>query len=109
MRTLTAITSITIMAVLLITMAVTNIAKADVYVRGHYRSNGSYVQPHYRSNPDGIRSNNWSARGNVNPYTGKVGTRRYGAGNLSNIEFLENKPTNLPYTWEMIENNGMMR
>ena len=52
-------------------------AYADVYVRGHYRSNGTYVAPHYRSNPDGYSSNNWSSQGNVNPYTGKVGTRRY--------------------------------
>jgi hypothetical protein len=32
------------------------------------------VQPHYRSSPDGSRLNNWSTRGNVNPYTGKPGT-----------------------------------
>ncbi|MFC1594103.1 hypothetical protein ACFL38_02125 [Candidatus Omnitrophota bacterium] len=50
------------------------IAKADVYVRGYTRSNGTYVSPHYRSNPDGIGSNNWSCCGNVNPYTGSVGT-----------------------------------
>ncbi len=50
-------------------------AWADVYVHGHYRSNGSYVQPHYRSNPDGNFSNNWSTYGNVNPYTGHMGTR----------------------------------
>ena len=51
-------------------------AFADVFVQGHLRSNGSYVQPHYRSNPDGNVSNNWSTYGNINPYTGKVGTRR---------------------------------
>ena len=49
-------------------------ADADVYVRGHYRSNGTYVQPHYRSDPDGNPYNNWSTKGNVNPYTGKRGT-----------------------------------
>ena len=46
---------------------------ASVYVRGHFRSNGTYVQPHYRSSPDGIRFNNWSCCGNINPYTGKRG------------------------------------
>jgi hypothetical protein len=46
---------------------------ADVFVNGHFRNNGTYVPPHYRSNPDGIRSNNWSYRGNTNPYTGKRG------------------------------------
>ena len=48
-------------------------ANADVYVHGYTRSNGSYVQGHYRSNPDGIRSNNYSYHGNVNPHTGSVG------------------------------------
>lgn len=52
-------------------------AFADVYVNGYYRSNGTYVQPHYRSDPDGYKWNNWSSRGNVNPYTGKVGTRSW--------------------------------
>lgn len=47
----------------------------DVYVEGYYRRNGTYVQPHYRSAPDGDPSNNWSSRGNVNPYTGSIGTR----------------------------------
>ncbi len=46
------------------------------YVRGHYRSDGTYVQPHYRSNPDGNPNNNYSHKGNVNPYTGKRGTQR---------------------------------
>lgn len=53
------------------------IANADVYVRGHYRSNGTYVAPHYRSDPDGYRGNNWSTYPNINPYTGKRGTIRY--------------------------------
>ncbi len=48
---------------------------ADVYVKGHYRSNGSYVKSHYRSSPDSSRNNNWSTQGNTNPYTFKAGTR----------------------------------
>lgn len=46
----------------------------SVSVHGYTRSNGTYVSPHHRSAPDGSFSNNWSTRGNVNPYTGKVGT-----------------------------------
>ena len=45
----------------------------DVYVRGHYRSDGTYVQPHYRTAPDSNPFNNYSSRGNINPYTGKRG------------------------------------
>jgi hypothetical protein len=47
----------------------------DTSVGGYIRRDGTYVQPHYRSAPDGDRSNNWSTRGNVNPYTGQPGTR----------------------------------
>ena len=45
-----------------------------VAVRGYYRSNGTYVPPHYRSAPDGSVYNNYSTKGNQNPYTGKSGT-----------------------------------
>ena len=47
---------------------------AQVSVKGHYRSNGTYVQPHYRSSPNSTKADNWSTRGNVNPYTGRAGT-----------------------------------
>jgi hypothetical protein len=50
---------------------------ADQYVHGYTRSNGTYVQPYYRSSPDNTVTNNFSYRGNVNPYTGAVGTNRY--------------------------------
>lgn len=50
-------------------------ASAQVYVHGYTTKNGTYVAPHYRSSPDGNVLNNWSTRGNVNPYTGQVGTR----------------------------------
>ena len=49
------------------------IADARVRVKGYYRKNGTYVQPHYRSDPDSSRFNNWSIKGNYNPYTGKRG------------------------------------
>ncbi len=54
---------------------VASFALADVPVRGHYRSDGTYVQPHHRSDPDGRFDNNWSTEGNVNPHTGKHGTK----------------------------------
>ncbi|MEQ1843871.1 MAG: hypothetical protein ABL994_25990, partial [Verrucomicrobiales bacterium] len=46
-----------------------------VHVEGYYRSDGTYVQPHMRTKADGRIDNNWSTKGNVNPYTGKVGTK----------------------------------
>jgi hypothetical protein len=46
---------------------------ADTYVNGYYRKDGTYVNGHYRSNADGNRYNNYSTRGNTNPYTGQQG------------------------------------
>lgn len=48
-------------------------AFADQSVRGYYRSNGTYVQPHYRSSPNSTRNDNYSTRGNTNPYTSQPG------------------------------------
>ncbi|MDF2788263.1 MAG: hypothetical protein K0S80_1361, partial [Neobacillus sp.] len=49
---------------------------ASVHVDGYFR-NGKYVEPHFRSNPDGDFYNNWSTYGNINPYTGIEGTKKY--------------------------------
>lgn len=46
-----------------------------VSVKGYYKANGTYVKPYIRSNPDGVFGNNFSTKGNVNPYTGVVGTK----------------------------------
>ncbi|MDQ7251018.1 hypothetical protein [Dongia sedimenti] len=77
-----------LLALFALLMMVATATAQDVYVDGYYRSNGTYVQPHYRSAPDGDSSNNWTTRGNVNPYTGAVGTRNpdssFGGGNYGN-------------------------
>ncbi len=44
-------------------------------VKGYYRSNGTYVQPHHRNGPNHTQYDNFSTKGNVNPYTGKEGTK----------------------------------
>ena len=47
----------------------------SVHVSGYERANGTYVQPYERTSPNSTRSDNYSTKGNVNPYTGKAGTR----------------------------------
>ena len=52
--------------------------KAEAYssrVRGYYRSSGTYVQPYYRTSPNSYKFDNYSYKGNYNPYTGRYGTR----------------------------------
>jgi hypothetical protein len=47
-----------------------------VVVRGYTKSNGTYVAPHVRTAPDSTPANNWSTKPNVNPITGKEGTKQ---------------------------------
>lgn len=47
-----------------------------VTVQGHTRSDGAYVASHQRTAPNSTQSDNWTTKGNTNPYTGKAGTRR---------------------------------
>ena len=48
---------------------------SHVHVNGYFTSRGTYVQPHYRTAPNATMLDNWSTRGNVNPYTGQAGTK----------------------------------
>lgn len=58
---------------------------ADARGRGgggsHFRSGyikpstGTYVAPSYATNPNRTQFDNYSTKGNVNPYTGAAGTR----------------------------------
>ena len=63
-----------IAAILLAFLALPAFA-ADTSVRGYTRKDGTYVQPHMRSAPNSTTQDNFSTRGNVNPYTGQIGTR----------------------------------
>jgi len=45
------------------------------YQSGYLRSNGTYVQPTYKTNPNGTNLDNYSTKGNYNPYNGNTGTR----------------------------------
>jgi opacity protein-like surface antigen len=64
-----------LLGVLAALMFASSAEAADHYVRGYYRSNGTYVAPHYQTNPNGTTSDNYSTRGNYNPYTGAPGTK----------------------------------
>lgn len=44
-------------------------------VKGHVTKDGTYVPPHVRTSPNGTKLDNYSTKGNVNPYTGKEGTK----------------------------------
>lgn len=48
-------------------------AQSDVFVNGYSTKNGTYVQPHFRTAPNASMFDNYSTKGNFNPYTGKPG------------------------------------
>ena len=50
-------------------------SRSDHSVTGYTRRNGTYVQPSHAKNPDSTKNNNYSTKGNLNPYTGKYGTK----------------------------------
>ena len=49
----------------------------DVWVNGYTRSDGTQVRGHYRSAPNNTVRDNYSYRGNRNPYTGNTGSNSY--------------------------------
>lgn len=51
-------------------------AVEDHRVNGYVKKNGTYVAPHMQTNSDNTQRNNYSAQGNINPYTGKAGTKK---------------------------------
>lgn len=62
------------MALMAVLLAVAGQAIAADRVQGHVRKDGTYVQPYYRTSPNETARDNYSTRGNANPYTGRQGT-----------------------------------
>ncbi|HUZ93316.1 MAG TPA: hypothetical protein VMU57_00230, partial [Edaphobacter sp.] len=48
---------------------------SPVHVRSTVTKRGVYRTAHVRTAPDRTQRNNYSTKGNMNPYTGKAGTR----------------------------------
>ena len=49
---------------------------ADHDIKGYVKKDGTYVAPAHATNPDSKTTNNYTHDGNVNPYSGKVGTKK---------------------------------
>ncbi|HZZ10930.1 MAG TPA: hypothetical protein VFE79_09555 [Paraburkholderia sp.] len=64
---------IAVLAVLLAAGITT--AYADSYVQGYSRRDGTYVDGYRRTEPNSTRNDNYSTRGNYNPYTDEEGNR----------------------------------
>jgi hypothetical protein len=44
-------------------------------IKGYTKKDGTYVAPSHATDPNKSKGDNWSTRGNTNPYTGKDGTK----------------------------------
>lgn len=45
------------------------------HVKGYTKRDGTRVNSYDRTSKDGTKADNWSAKGNINPETGKIGTK----------------------------------
>lgn len=92
------------LSLLMVIMSAFSTANADQYVSGYYRNNGVYVQPHHQTAQDGNLYNNYTTRGNINPYTGEPGTvepfptsqQRYNAPRTPSASSILNRAINSP-------------
>jgi hypothetical protein len=89
--------TILIAAIVGISLAGASAAKADVWVNGYTKRNGTVVAPYVRSNPDRIQENNYSYPGNSNPYTGRVAPNTGGYGTTVPVVPMYQAPGYRPY------------
>lgn len=45
-------------------------------VRGYAKKNGTYVKPHWKSSSNSTKLDNYSNKGNANPFNGKKGNKK---------------------------------
>lgn len=65
-----------IIVILALASAFSAPAIADQYVKGHIKQDGTYVAPYVRSSPNNVQYDNYSTKGNTNPYTSERGSQR---------------------------------
>ncbi len=63
--------------ILLTILVLSGMLFADQFVQGHFKKDGTYVNSHHRSSPNSTKRDNFSTYGNVNPYNGREGTKKY--------------------------------
>jgi len=51
--------------------------KKTINVKGYFKKDGTYIAPYKRTKTNGYNLDNFKAKGNYNPYTGKIGKKIY--------------------------------
>ena len=57
-------------------LAFPNGVDARTRIKGYVKRSGKYVAPHFRTDKNKTKKDNWSTKGNRNPYTGKKGYKK---------------------------------
>jgi hypothetical protein len=60
--------------IVILALSLSSAAFAAKYVSGYTKKDGTYVQGHYKTERNNTKFDNYSTKGNTNPYTGKKGT-----------------------------------
>lgn len=64
-----------VIALLAVLLAMPALAAGSHSKKGHVKKDGTYVAPSRATNPNKTQRDNYSAKGNTNPHTGKQGTK----------------------------------
>jgi len=51
--------------------------KKTTKVKSYFKKDGTFVKGHRRTKTNSYNLDNYRAKGNYNPYTGKIGTKKY--------------------------------
>jgi hypothetical protein len=68
------IASILLSSVLFLGAFVNNAQAKTIRSKGYFKSSGKYVMPYFKTSPNRTKFDNYSTKGNYNPFTGKKGT-----------------------------------
>lgn len=61
-------------AIILLALASAPVLAQSHMKNGYVKKDGTYVAPSMATNPNDTKLDNYSTKGNVNPYSGKAGT-----------------------------------
>jgi hypothetical protein len=64
-----------VITIVLITFSIPTSEAKSTRVKSSITKTGTYRSPHLRTSPNKTKIDNWSTKGNVNPFTGQKGTK----------------------------------
>lgn len=67
---------ISVVTLTLFSLSKSSSAEASSGVKSFFKKNGTFVQPHFRSSPNKSKLDNFSSKGNINPFNGKKGYKK---------------------------------